>query len=144
MSEPKRGKDGRWEKGETGNPKGRPKKGESMRAILGKVGDEMQTVDIDGKSITATRKEILARLLFENMFTKDENGTVRINIVIVRELLNRAEGLPIQQQHIFQHDEDDAELSDAEVERIAAELAEFSPVNLDRITDGGNGRDPRK
>lgn len=52
--------EGSWKKGQSGNPRGRPKKDQSMTAALRKVLDEVPQVVIDGNTNrTKTWRELL-------------------------------------------------------------------------------------
>jgi hypothetical protein len=74
--------DGRWKKGHSGNPAGRPPKGFSWPDLLEEVGQEIG----DG-----TDKN-LKYLASKRAWIEAING----NIAALREIMNRMEGLPKQ------------------------------------------------
>jgi predicted ABC-class ATPase len=78
-----------YKPGQSGNPKGRPKKGETFREVLEKILEERQSVEISGKARRPTKKEILARVLVEQAL----GG----NPAFMKQLLDRLVGLPLQQ-----------------------------------------------
>ena len=67
-----------WVKGQSGNPKGRPKKTHAMTEILERTGD----VEVDGK----TRKEIIADKVWELAEAGD--------MVAIKYIYDRIEGAP--------------------------------------------------
>jgi len=50
-----------WQSGQSGNPKGRPKKDRALTAILERAGG--RTKDVDGKRVSG--RQLMARLLWE-------------------------------------------------------------------------------
>jgi len=87
----------KWKPGESGNPNGRPRKGSAMREILEKIGEELTTLTVDGVESQVTRKEMLGRVLWENVVKtigKGDKAHIEIDEPMFRHLLNRLEGLP--------------------------------------------------
>lgn len=87
----------KWQPGQSGNPNGRPPKGSAMRDILEKIGEELTTLTVDGEELQVTRKEMLGRVLWENVIKtigKGDKAKVVIDEPMLRHLMNRLEGLP--------------------------------------------------
>ena len=72
-----------WKKGQSGNPNGRPKDGQSWAGMLEKIGDEMT------KDKGMSKKEAICRILYKEA----SEG----NSWAVKELIDRIEGRPRQQ-----------------------------------------------
>lgn len=68
-----------FQKGETGNPKGRPKRDWTWTGLMEQVAEESS---VDGK----TKKEILINKLYELALSGD--------VVAMKEILNRMDGTP--------------------------------------------------
>ncbi|MCP4230251.1 MAG: hypothetical protein GY771_08895 [bacterium] len=78
-----------FKQGQSGNPKGRPKKGETFKEILEKILEERQVRDIAGQTKRPKKKEILARVLIEKALEGDSS--------FMKQALDRLVGLPAQQ-----------------------------------------------
>jgi len=81
MSEPKRDDRGRWRPGCSGNPRGRPRRGESLAELLRSVLAEK--VEIEGG-----RRVTRARLVAETLVAKAIEG----NVPAIRVVFERIEG----------------------------------------------------
>lgn len=73
-----------WQKGQSGNLNGRPKAEWTFSGLLQEVAEE-----IDDKSGLSFKKALARKLYTE---------AVKGNIVAIREIINRTEGLPRQQK----------------------------------------------
>jgi len=74
-----------------------------MRAILERVSQEMTQINSSGKPETVTRKEALARVLWQNLFVERKRGkrtVVEVNPTIAKLVLDRMEGLPVATHEI--------------------------------------------
>lgn len=57
-------KHAQFKRGQSGNPKGRPKGAKSFATILEREGRRLQTVTINGKSVRLTKKELVAMQMY--------------------------------------------------------------------------------
>ena len=79
-----RGKGNPWKPGQSGNPKGRPKKDMSLTSLLKKYLEEVPNVMVDNQPNTRTWRELIVQAwLF---------GSYRGNATLFKELLERLEG----------------------------------------------------
>ena len=108
---------GRFIAGASGNPQGRPRDGESMRDLLESIGAEKQFATFNGKKRKLTKKEILARLLWEGVFIveKTDSGkkTLVVNERMAARIMDRMDGpvgspvnINIQEPFIIAADDD--------------------------------------
>lgn len=77
------------EKGESGNPNGRPKGSISFKAILSKVLDAEITIDVAGEKKTMTRYEAMLLKVASDAATHSDPG---IRLKAVQWLVDRKEG----------------------------------------------------
>lgn len=86
----------RFEKGKSGNPSGRPKKGSAFADILEK---ELKTYSVDlninGAMKTVRGKELLARSLLNICF--DKNSSLQVRLKAIDMVLDRTDGKATQQ-----------------------------------------------
>lgn len=94
-----RGKNMAFQKGKSGNPNGRPKKGNTFTDILENIllerTGEIQT--IDGKK-TVHGKEVLANVLYE--IAADTNNAPKIRLDAINIIMDRIDGKPTQKETI--------------------------------------------
>ena len=64
--------DTRFEKGQSGNPRGRPKGAKSWKALLDEVLDEKIAINVKGKKKRVTTAQALARHAIHLAFTKND------------------------------------------------------------------------
>jgi len=85
-----------FQKGTSGNPNGRPKKGNTFTDILEKVLHE-RTAEIETlKGIkTVHGKELLANVLYD--IAADKNNAPKIRLDAINTIMNRIDGKPLQQ-----------------------------------------------
>ncbi len=85
-----------FQKGTSGNPNGRPKKGNTFTDILEKVLHE-RTAEIETpKGIkTVHGKELLANVLYD--IAADKNNAPKIRLDAINTIINRIDGKPLQQ-----------------------------------------------
>lgn len=77
-----------WRKGQSGNPKGRAKKGKTFTDILAKHGNK-KDVEIEGEEKKMSRKEALARIMWD-MALKERD------IAAIKYIYDRIDGKPVQ------------------------------------------------
>ena len=76
-----------FQKGQSGNPKGRAKKGRTLTDLLSKQGDIKDVTDeVQGKKIS--KKEALAKILWAMALRED--------LAAMKYIYNRLDGLPVQ------------------------------------------------
>jgi hypothetical protein len=73
-----------FQKGQSGNPNGRPSQGKSWKDLLNKIGEEVIQVQKKGMS----RKEAICRVLYKNAANGDQPA--------INALMDRMEGKPLQ------------------------------------------------
>lgn len=78
------GKAHRWKKGESGNPKGRPRKEVSLTSLLKKYLDDVPDIQVGGKTNTKSWMELIVQAWLV--------GAYKGNAQLMRELLDRVEG----------------------------------------------------
>lgn len=88
---------GPWEKGQSGNPKGRPKEGCSWATIMTAALEQTQTIEkigSDGKvtKITKPRKDILVEILIQE--------ALKGNMTALEKIFDRTEGKPHQSMDV--------------------------------------------
>jgi hypothetical protein len=80
-----------WQKGKSGNPKGRPKEGQSWAGMLDDIGrEQVKTLDKNGKKIS--KKEAICRVLYRKAAEGEQWA--------VNALMDRIDGRPKQQTDI--------------------------------------------
>ena len=101
----------KWEKGQSGNPKGRPKKEYCLTDILKEQGN----VDIETPEGLKTRKQAIS----EKLWTMAQDG----DITAIKYLMDRVDGKPLQQieNTNYNHDENDmSDYTDKELRQLKA------------------------
>ena len=72
--------DTRFKKGQSGNPRGRPKKQpKDVAAHMADLLDEKQTVRMNGKAVTMTGNELIARRLMEKAMKGDAKAFEKVH-----------------------------------------------------------------
>lgn len=90
----------RPEKGESGNPKGRPPGSTSLKAIADKILDGVITVEeAEGKYSKMTRREAMLLRIIQDA-VDDEDPNVRLKAAQI--VMDRTEGKPLQKGE-FEH-----------------------------------------
>lgn len=90
----------RLEKGESGNPKGRPPGSTSLKAIADKILDGVITVEeAEGKYSKMTRREAMLLRIIQDA-VDDEDPNVRLKAAQI--VMDRTEGKPLQKGE-FEH-----------------------------------------
>lgn len=78
----------RWIKGQSGNPKGRPRRGRTLADLIKQIGTEVVRFDDDGEVNELSRRERLARILWTAALEGDTH--------CARLILEYTEGKPVQ------------------------------------------------
>lgn len=86
---PKRHSNGRWKKGSSGNPKGAPKRGESIIEIIKEIGRTQVEVRLDGKKKKMPYIEALVLKAFSMAVSRGDVAAMKF-------LAGYRDGLPIQ------------------------------------------------
>ena len=89
-----------WKKGQSGNPKGRPKKGETLTDLLKEYIVQLTDVEAGGK---VSKVEIKKAFIMKVVQKAINDGDVNC----MRMIWDRLEGMPVK--HIEMHNEKDAE-----------------------------------
>lgn len=74
----------RWKKGQSGNPKGRPKAAKGLKTILGKELHAKQTIKIAGEPVTASRLQLMILTLATRAAAGDLKATDRLLPLIIQ------------------------------------------------------------
>lgn len=74
----------RWKKGQSGNPKGRPKAAKGLKTILGKELHAKQTIKIAGEPVTASRLQLMVLTLATRAAAGDLKATDRLLPLIIQ------------------------------------------------------------
>lgn len=73
-----------WKKGQSGNPKGRPKAAKGLKTILGKELHAKQTIKIAGEPVTASRLQLMILTLATRAAAGDLKATDRLLPLIIQ------------------------------------------------------------
>jgi hypothetical protein len=120
--------DSRFSKGQSGNPKGRPKGAKNLATLLVKVGRERVRVTINGRTRTITKLEaILLQLANKAISGEDRAAKEILHLLSLYEESDKS-GLP-------QADQD--EKDDATLDNIVKRILKSDPGS-----DDGNGGAP--
>ncbi|MBF0196855.1 MAG: hypothetical protein HQL32_04060 [Planctomycetes bacterium] len=101
-----------WSKGQSGNPKGRPRKEFCISTILDKVGDEMTTLD----GIDLPKKEAVLRKVYTEALAGERWA--------IEFIADRTEGKP----HQSVSQEVSGEMPIARIKRVMVDSRETTPV----------------
>jgi hypothetical protein len=74
----------RWKKGQSGNPKGRPKAAKGLKTILGKELHTRQTIKIAGEPVTASRLQLMVLTLATRAAAGDLKATDRLLPLVIQ------------------------------------------------------------
>ncbi|MCR4733564.1 MAG: DUF5681 domain-containing protein [Treponema sp.] len=110
-----------FQKGISGNPNDRPKKGKTFTDVLEKVLKERTTEIETAKGFkTVHGKELLANVLYE--IAADKNNAPKIRLDAINIIMNRIDGTPTQQIEQISLSQQKSEIPENPEER--RELAE--------------------
>jgi hypothetical protein len=116
----------RFKKGQSGNPKGRPKKGDAITDIIRSTLDQVR--EVRDEETGRTRKRTLKQLLVNTLIRL---GVVDKDLDAIKYLIDRCDGRPSQRVEI---DADD-EVSDGEIAEIASHIRGDREKLLQRLLD---------
>jgi hypothetical protein len=103
-----------WKPGQSGNPKGRAKKDQTLTDILKKYSNKKGRIEINGKQLT--NKEALAFFLWEM-------AVIDKNLSAIKYIYDRTDGFPLQMEKIeaaieIKEKQDLSRLTTEEVEEL--------------------------
>lgn len=81
-----------FQKGQSGNPKGRPKKGQSFGECLKRELDKIKSTDPDGEEVDGTT--LMCKAMISLVFNKKINPALRLKTF--SEIVDRVDGKPRQ------------------------------------------------
>ena len=82
----------RFQKGESGNPNGRPAGTKNFATIMKKILEQPTTIEIDGENVPVTRAEAL---IFEQYKIATESGFDAVRLRAISDIFDRLEGRPV-------------------------------------------------
>lgn len=77
---------GQFKPGQSGNPKGRPKKRQTNAELMNQAFDKKMTVNVDGKKVRRTKRELFFEVVINEALKKDKTA---MNIAL--KLLDQSE-----------------------------------------------------
>jgi hypothetical protein len=116
-------KNTRFQKGVSGNPKGRPKKALDFDAALLREARTLVTINENGRKVRLSKHELIAKQL-TNGAIKGNNSGMRLYVDISRQASERVALLEAQQAKELERSKDSKNFSTEELERLLATILE--------------------